>query len=109
MSLASRFMAACGETMMANPMKPTSAMAKPSSIPVRKRTRSDARPKSPTSTSLIERPSVDFNQIADHDQTLDETADADPVGDGVERKLEGKRNLSRSVEISRILEQVPTG
>ena len=84
---------------MLNPTKPTSAMAKPSSIPVRKKSSSDARPRSPTSTSLIESSLLDLDDIADHDQALDETADADPIGDGVERKLKGEGNFSRFLEI----------
>ncbi|OQC22623.1 MAG: hypothetical protein BWX71_02354 [Deltaproteobacteria bacterium ADurb.Bin072] len=55
-SLASRFSAASGETMAANPKKPTRAMMKPTGMREKRRTTRAARPMRPIVVGVIRSP-----------------------------------------------------
>src|SRR5512134_2505027 len=92
--------------MQLNPRNPTRAMAKASSIPVRKRIRTTASPRSPIVTSLIGAPYY-LKDVRDEDEALNETADADSVSHRIEGQLQRQRNLSRAQKIHPQLDHIP--
>src|SRR4030065_159577 len=73
--------------MVPKPTKPTRAMAKPSSIPVKNRAISAPRPMTPTSTSLILAAKY-LHDVGDHDQALHQAGGPHAEGDGKEGHAE---------------------
>jgi hypothetical protein len=81
-------------------------MAKPSSIPVRKRTSTTPRPIIPTVISFIGA-SKDLLEIDKQNEALHNATPCQAIGDGIKGKLPGQGYLSGSVKASRIDEKVP--
>ena len=67
-------------------------MANASSMPVRNKTNTTAKPMMPTITSFIFASDY-LENIAHQHETLNETADPEPIRNGIKRKLSGKGDL----------------
>src|SRR4030043_240428 len=82
------------------------AMANPSSIPVRNKTITTARPKIPIVTSLIF-PSGDFQDITQEHKALNKTADSQCISNGIERHGQRWGDFSCLLQIHSIHYQIP--
>jgi len=81
-------------------------MANASSMPVRKRMRTVARPMIPIVTSLIGA-SDDLKDLGDKDKALNKGAEAKSEGHRVEWDLEGERDLPCPVKIHAHFDEIP--
>ena len=93
-SLAIRFNAAFVDIRVANPTKPTNAIANPNSIPVMNKTNTTARAISPTVTSYIVFPLEYFYDIAHKHQAQDKAANPHSVSNRIKRHLQSEGNLT---------------
>jgi hypothetical protein len=81
-------------------------MAKPNSIPVRKRSNTTARPIIPISSFPIFS-SGDLYEVTQKHEALHETADTHGIYNGIKGQLQGDRDFVGSLQIGRISEYVP--
>ncbi|OPY66556.1 MAG: hypothetical protein A4E57_02760 [Syntrophorhabdaceae bacterium PtaU1.Bin034] len=88
-STATRLKAEPKPLRMPNPTKPTIAIAKPNSMPVRNSIRSITSAAIPRKTSFI-LPSRNLHDIGDQHQTLDYASKSYSEYDRVKRQLEGR-------------------
>src|ERR1035437_3187346 len=81
-------------------------MANASSIPVRNKINTTPKPIMPTTTSFIFASDY-LEDVTGQHETLDKTTDPEPIRDGIKRKLAGKGDLPRPVELNCDPEKVP--